>query len=106
MGPYLIGQGSSLANPIHLLLKAAVWFGERRLQVNSGVIGSLPDGRRDQRFTLALRYFTWKKIFNLLRVEWQLRLGAEKVKGLPYEWEIDTTNICQLKCPLCHTGLV
>ena len=25
--------------------------------------------------------------------------------GYPYEWEIDTTNICQLKCPLCHTGL-
>ena len=23
----------------------------------------------------------------------------------PFEWEIDTTNICQLKCPLCHTGL-
>jgi MoaA/NifB/PqqE/SkfB family radical SAM enzyme len=35
----------------------------------------------------------------------QLRFGRQKAWGLPYEWEIDTTNICQLKCPLCHTGL-
>ena len=27
------------------------------------------------------------------------------MRGKPYEWEVDTTNICQLKCPLCHTGL-
>jgi MoaA/NifB/PqqE/SkfB family radical SAM enzyme len=32
-------------------------------------------------------------------------MGRTKVWGYPFEWEIDTTNICQLKCPLCHTGL-
>ncbi len=53
----------------------------------------------------ALRYFTWKKFFNFWRIEFQLRGGVTEVNGYPYEWEIDTTNICQLKCPLCHTGL-
>ena len=94
-----------MTNPLHILLKAAIWFGERRLQVNGGVINSVADGRRDQRFVLAMRYFRWKKLFNFIRVELQLRFGRHKVWGLPYEWEIDTTNICQLKCPLCHTGL-
>ena len=52
-----------------------------------------------------MRYFKWKKFFNFWRIEFQLRSGRTKVNGYPYEWEIDTTNICQLKCPLCHTGL-
>ena len=94
-----------MTNPLHHLLKAAIWFGERRLQVNGGVINAVAEGRRDQRFSLAMRYFSWKKMLNFIRVELQLRLGRTKVSGLPYEWEIDTTNICQLKCPLCHTGL-
>jgi len=64
------------------------------------------DGRRrQQRSELALRYFTWKKVVNFLRVEVALRFGFTRLGGTPYEWEIDTTNICQLKCPLCHTGL-
>ena len=42
---------------------------------------------------------------NVLRVELQLRIGLRKIWGSAFEWEIDTTNICQLKCPLCHTGL-
>ena len=94
-----------MTNPLHYPLKSAIWFGERRLQVNGGVINAVADGRRDQRFSLAMRYFSWKKMLNFIRVELQLRLGRTKVSGLPYEWEIDTTNICQLKCPLCHTGL-
>ena len=69
------------------------------------MVSSLAEGRSDQRFALTFRYFSWKKLFNVLRVEAQLRLGRQKVWGKPYEWEIDTTNICQLKCPLCHTGL-
>ncbi len=94
-----------MTNPLHYLLKAAICFGERRMQVNGGVINAVADGRKDQRFELAMRYFSWKKILNFIRIELQLRLGRTTVSGLPYEWEIDTTNICQLKCPLCHTGL-
>ena len=54
---------------------------------------------------VVLRYWGWRKVFNFIRIELQLRFGRKKVWGYPYEWEIDTTNICQLKCPLCHTGL-
>ncbi len=82
-----------------------VWWLERRFQVNGSAIGALAGGRQRQRLDVALRYFKWKKLLNFWRIEMQLRAGKSKVQGYPYEWEIDTTNICQLKCPLCHTGL-
>jgi len=91
-------------NPFFWLLKAAIYVGERWFQVNGGVINSVADGRRDQRFWLATRYFSWRKFWNFIRVEIQLRFARRIIWGSPYEWEIDTTNICQLKCPLCHTG--
>lgn len=87
-----------------LLLRSA-WTAERALQVNRSVISAMAAGRASQRFSLALRYWSWRKLFNFARVEAQLRFGRARVWGYPYEWEIDTTNICQLKCPLCHTGL-
>ena len=65
--------------------------------MNGGVINAVADGRRDQRFWLATRYFSWRKMFNFARVELQLRVTRRIVWGSPYEWEIDTTNICQLK---------
>ncbi len=65
----------------------------------------VPRGRGLKRLEIGLRHCTPRKLLNLLRVEMQLRLGKTKVAGYPYEWEIDTTNICQLRCPLCHTGL-
>lgn len=80
-------------------------FIETRFQSNKGVANSVADRRRQQRTKLAFRYFSWKKFFNLLRIELALRTGKQRLGGTPYEWEIDTTNICQLKCPLCHTGL-
>ena len=75
------------------------------LQVNGDVMGSMASGRPRQRFEIALKHWSWKKLFNIARIELQLRFGRTKVAGYPFEWEIDTTNICQLKCPLCHTGL-
>ena len=88
-------------NPFFRILGAVVFFFEGR---NGGVIKSVADGRREQRFWLATQYFSWRKFWNLIRVEVQVRFGRRLVWGSPYEWEIDTTNICQLKCPLCHTG--
>ena len=87
------------------LLKKAIWSVDASVQVNRSVISSLAGVRAHQRFEVALRYWGWRKLFNLIRVEIQLRMGRTKVWGYPFEWEIDTTNICQLKCPLCHTGL-
>ena len=92
----------NLARP---LLFRAIWPVVDRLQSKRGVIGSLAGGRASQRLDIALNHATWKKFINFLLIELQLRLGRTKVRGYPYEWEIDTTNICQLKCPLCHTGL-
>ena len=91
-------------NPFFWILKALIYFIDRRIQVNGGVIESVADGRRDNRFWLATRYFSWRKFWNVIRVETQLRFAKRIIWGSPYEWEIDTTNICQLKCPLCHTG--
>ena len=91
--------------PLTSLLLKTGYAIERRFQVNGSVVNSFANGRVSQRVQVALRHWSWKKWFNLIRVETQLRIGRSKVWGYPFEWEIDTTNICQLKCPLCHTGL-
>ena len=87
------------------LLKKAVCVGEGALGGKRSVVRSLAGARAHQRSSLAMRYWGWRKLFNLIRVEAQLKVGRTQVWGYPYEWEVDTTNICQLKCPLCHTGL-
>ena len=87
------------------LLTIAIWTLERAFQVNGSAIGSVAGSRVRQRAEIALRYWSWRKFFNSWRIEFQLRAGKSRVSGYPYEWEIDTTNICQLKCPLWHTGL-
>ena len=90
-----------------LLTRTAIATGRllEKFQVNRFASGAVADDRRDHQVEAAFRYFRWKKLQNLWRVEWQLRTGKTDVTAYPYEWEIDTTNICQLKCPLCHTGL-
>ncbi len=74
-------------------------------RTNHGLLDSLAGIRARQRLSLAVRYWGWRKLFNLILVEFQLWIGRTRVWGYPFEWEVDTTNICQLKCPLCHTGL-
>ena len=86
------------------LLKKALWTLEA-VQVNGSAIAMLAGDRVNQRAELAMHYWSWRKLFNILRIELQLRMGWTRVWGRPFEWEIDTTNICQLQCPLCHTGL-
>lgn len=46
-----------------------------------------------------------RRFFNYLCVQIQFRLGTVYVWGYPYVLIIDTTNICNLQCPLCPTGL-
>ena len=90
------------------IFKGVALLGMRGLdliQVNGDLVGSMASGRPRQRFEIALKHGAWKKLFNFARIELQLRFGRTKVWGYPFEWEVDTTNICQLKCPLCHTGL-
>jgi MoaA/NifB/PqqE/SkfB family radical SAM enzyme len=44
-------------------------------------------------------------MINLLAVKAQKWLKLDKVKGMPYRYNIDPMNICNLKCPVCPTGL-
>jgi len=61
--------------------------------------------RLKRHLSTLLLHSTPKKIFNLMRVEMQRKLRREKVTGYPYIIIIDPGNICNLKCPLCPTGM-
>lgn len=50
-----------------------------------------------------LRYWSAKKIINLLRIEYEFRRGCDALKGKPYVYVIDPTNFCNLKCVFCPT---
>ncbi len=52
-----------------------------------------------------ISHTTAKKLINLALLHLQAFLRTEKVKGFPYIVQIEPTNICQLKCPTCPTGL-
>lgn len=55
--------------------------------------------------SLFLEKFSAKKLLNLLSVVFQKKVGVSKVWGTPFLLFVDTTNICNLRCPLCPTGL-
>lgn len=42
---------------------------------------------------------------NWARSTVELRTGASRIGARPLKLTIDTTNVCQLRCPLCPTGL-
>lgn len=42
---------------------------------------------------------------NWARSAVELRRGTSEVRARPLKLTIDTTNVCQLRCPLCPTGL-
>lgn len=52
-----------------------------------------------------VRYNTFPKMINLVAVKSQKWLKFDRVKGMPYRYNIDPSNICNLKCPVCPTGL-
>jgi hypothetical protein len=52
-----------------------------------------------------VRYSTPVKITNLVSVKAQKWLKFDTVRGMPYRYNIDPVNICNLKCPVCPTGL-
>ncbi len=51
------------------------------------------------------RHATPRKLANLLAVKVQKRLRTDRVRGHPYRYKLDPTNVCRLTCPLCPTGL-
>jgi radical SAM protein with 4Fe4S-binding SPASM domain len=52
-----------------------------------------------------LEHSTLRKLVNLLLVEAQYRLRTTTVRGRPYILIVDPINVCNLRCPLCATGI-
>lgn len=52
-----------------------------------------------------IQHGTPKKWINLLRVETERRMRRVEVRGLPYLMIMDPCNYCNLRCPLCPTGV-
>ena len=52
-----------------------------------------------------LRHLTLKRILNFLRIEYSYLRKRSCNIGFPYLLVIDPTNVCNLQCPLCPTGL-
>jgi radical SAM protein with 4Fe4S-binding SPASM domain len=51
------------------------------------------------------RHGTPRKVANLIRVETERKRHRIRLKGRPYLLIIDPCNYCNLRCPLCPTGL-
>jgi MoaA/NifB/PqqE/SkfB family radical SAM enzyme len=52
-----------------------------------------------------LKHSTPRKSANAVLVKAQKWLRRERVAGMPYRYNVDPINICNLRCPLCPTGL-
>jgi MoaA/NifB/PqqE/SkfB family radical SAM enzyme len=52
-----------------------------------------------------LDHSTPLKVANMMAAKIQKLLRRDKVWGMPYRYNIDPTNVCNLRCPLCPTGL-
>ena len=51
-----------------------------------------------------LRFFSLRRIINLLLVDLQISFKRSKLYGYPPRVSIETGNVCNLRCPLCPTG--
>jgi len=49
----------------------------------------------------AVRHMTPRKAWNLAKVEWARIRGHDVVPGLPYVLKIESTNVCNQRCPFC-----
>ena len=52
-----------------------------------------------------LRHGTPSKIANIVLAETELRLGRTVLRSYPYYYLVDICNVCNLRCPLCPTGI-
>lgn len=66
----------------------------------------VPQYTRMARHLMAVvKHGTPKKWTNLLRTEYERRMRKVTVQGRPYLLFLDPCNYCNLRCPLCPTGL-
>ncbi len=57
------------------------------------------------KFNIRYALLRTKRLLNFAAVQLQFRLAKKVVWGHPYVMIVDTINSCNLKCPLCPTGL-
>jgi len=48
-----------------------------------------------------IHHITFKKLINILKVEWAYWRKKNVVNAYPYILKIESTNICNLRCPFC-----
>ncbi|MHC4844840.1 MAG: radical SAM protein [Planctomycetota bacterium] len=47
------------------------------------------------------RHITPRRLINFVKVEWARFRGKDRVGGFPYVLKIESTNICNQRCPFC-----
>ncbi|HSE76785.1 MAG TPA: radical SAM protein, partial [Alphaproteobacteria bacterium] len=53
---------------------------------------------------MTLGLMTFKRVVNFLRNAIEYRFRRARLSSLPPKVIVDTTNVCNLRCPLCMTG--
>jgi len=61
--------------------------------------------RQSEALITIVKHATFRRLFNLFVVEIEFRLRRTRLWGKPYVLVVDPTNVCNLRCPLCPTGL-
>ena len=56
-------------------------------------------------WTSIIRHTTLRKALNALTAEFEFTLGRTHLRSRPYIYFIDPINLCNLRCPLCPTGM-
>ena len=80
-------------------------LGWRLLKARSANRGLVNTLRAIELQAAMLQHSTPQRIANMLLVKAQKWLRRDRVVGMPYRYNIDPTNVCNLRCPLCPTGL-
>lgn len=74
--------------------------------VSNVLLGRLPSyTRKSRHLQQLLRYAHPRKLVNIARAELALSRGETVLRSRPYIFTIDTGNVCNLRCPLCPTGV-
>ena len=59
-----------------------------------------------KKYLYYLNHFsTPKKLFNILENRREYKNGKTILKSYPYKYTFDPGNVCNLRCPGCHTGI-
>lgn len=76
---------------------------KKRLIIHNNIARSKNIFSKNNNFGLK-KHHTFRRILNLALNRFQLFLRLPKIIGYPTYLVFETTNICNLRCPLCPTG--